>query len=157
MSTIEARYQDELDRAPASPGLTRFLAFDANGFRVVRSLGEPGNVSGWHHHGDYDVYRFVASGHARFEKKDQAADAIEVGPGDFFHVPPHTVHREINPSSEEGQEVILFLKGSGPLVTNVQGPEGGWTHLEIAGTRCLSDRKTARDLNAADPGDPNKF
>ncbi|MGD2058614.1 MAG: cupin domain-containing protein [Anaerolineales bacterium] len=125
MSAIEARYQEELDQAPASPGLRRFLAFDADGFRVVRSIGDPGTVSGWHHHGDYDVYGFMVSGKARFEKDGEDENAIDVGPGDFFHVPPHTVHREINPSTEEGQEIILFLKGSGPLVTNVKNHGGG--------------------------------
>ncbi|MEJ2011726.1 MAG: cupin domain-containing protein [Anaerolineales bacterium] len=124
MSRLEARMKDRLEQASASPGITRHLAFQGDGFRVLRSRGEPGTASGWHHHGDYDVYGYVVSGQARFEGPEDSGD-ITVGPGDFFHVPPHTVHRELNPSSEQGAEVILFLKGSGPLVTNVEGIEDG--------------------------------
>jgi hypothetical protein len=43
-----------------------------------------------------------------------------LAPGDFFHVPQNTVHREINPSANEPGEVILFLLGGGPLVFNVE-------------------------------------
>jgi hypothetical protein len=29
----------------------------------------------------------------------------------------------VNPSQSEGQEVVLFLKGAGPMVVNVEGPD----------------------------------
>ena len=45
-------------------------------------------------------------------------DSVTLGAGDFLYVPRHTVHREINPSSTEGNELILFLRGTGPLVFN---------------------------------------
>jgi len=60
---------------------------------VVRSRVEPSVVSGWHHHGDYDIYGYLVSGAARFENGPGGRDAISVGPGDFIHVPPRTVHR----------------------------------------------------------------
>jgi mannose-6-phosphate isomerase-like protein (cupin superfamily) len=84
---------------------------------------DPGVVSGWHHHRDYDVYGYIVRGSARFENGPGGRDAISVGPGDFFHVPARTVHRDVNPSGTEGQEVILFLRGSGPMVINVEGPD----------------------------------
>ena len=90
---------------------------------VVRSRVDPGVVSGWHHHGDYGIYGYVVSGSARFENGPGGRDAISVDPGDFFQVPARTVHRDVNPSETEGQEVILFLRGSGPMVVNVDGPE----------------------------------
>jgi hypothetical protein len=40
----------------------------------------------------------------------------------FFFVPSHTVHREINPSATERGEVILFLRGTGPMVINRDVP-----------------------------------
>lgn len=123
MSIIEALHSDALSEAPSSPGIVRHLAFDGDECLVVRSRAEPGAASGWHHHGDYDVYGYMVSGSARFEYGTGHSDAAEVGPGDFFHVPAHTVHRDVNPSSEEGQEVILFLRGTGPLVVNVDEPE----------------------------------
>jgi uncharacterized RmlC-like cupin family protein len=37
-------------------------------------------------------------------------DAISLGPGDFFHVPAHTVHREVNPSADKGREAGLIIE-----------------------------------------------
>ena len=125
MSKIQALRTDALSETPSSPGITRHLAFKSEGKLVVRSRTNPGTISGWHHHGDYDVYGYLASGSARFESGPGGKDAVSLGPGDFFHVPPHTIHREVNPSRDEGQEVILFLSGTGPLVVNVNGPEQG--------------------------------
>ena len=90
---------------------------------MVRSRVDPGVVSSWHHHGDYEIYGHVVTGSARFENGPGGRDATSVAPGDFFHVPARTVHRDVNPSETEGQEVILFLRGSGPMVVNVDGPE----------------------------------
>ena len=123
MAKIRALRKDALSEAPASPGISRHLAFRGEGFMVVRSRVDPGVVSGWHHHGDYGIYGYVVSGSARFEDGPGGRDATSVGPGDFFHVPPRTVHRDVNPSETEAQEVILFFRGSGPMVVNVDGPE----------------------------------
>lgn len=119
MSKIEALPAATLSESPASPGIARHLAFKGEGYMVIRARSNPGVVSGWHHHGDYDVYGYVALGSARLEGKDEDDNVVSLQQGDFLHVPPHTVHREINPSSDEGNEVILFLCGSGPLVVNV--------------------------------------
>jgi quercetin dioxygenase-like cupin family protein len=123
MANIQALEKDALSEAPGSPGITRHLAFRGEGFVVVRSRVEPGVVSGWHHHGDYDVYGYIVSGSLRFENGPGGRDATSVGPGDFFCVPARTVHRDVNPSGAKGQEVILFLRGSGPMVVNVEGPD----------------------------------
>jgi quercetin dioxygenase-like cupin family protein len=122
MPKIEAQKKDALAKAPSTPGIQRELAFADGDHRVIRSRTEPGAVSGWHHHGEYDIFGYVVSGTARFESASAGGEATIVGPGDFFHVPRRTVHREINPSSTEGQEIILFLRGSGPMVINVDGP-----------------------------------
>jgi quercetin dioxygenase-like cupin family protein len=123
MPTIQALAKDTLSESPSSPGITRHLAFKGEDYLVLRSRTEPGTVSGWHHHGDHEVYGYVASGSASFETGPGGTDAVFIGSGGFFHVPPNTVHREINPSATEGNEVILFLVGTGPLVDNVEGPD----------------------------------
>lgn len=123
MSKIQALQADALSETPASPGITRHLAFQDDGSKVLRAQTEPGTTSGWHHHGDYEVYGYVVSGKARFENGSEEKNAISLDQGDFFHVPPHTVHREINPSPDEENDVILFLHGTGPLVVNVDSPE----------------------------------
>ena len=56
MAKIRALKKDALTEAPGSPGITRHLAFRGEGFMVVRSRVDPGVISGWHHHGDYDIY-----------------------------------------------------------------------------------------------------
>jgi quercetin dioxygenase-like cupin family protein len=123
MAKIRGLEHDTLSEAPGSPGISRHLAFNGDDFLVVRSRVEPGIVSGWHHHGDLNVYGYIVSGTARFENGPGGRDATSVGPGDFFHVPARTVHRDVNPSGNESQEVILFLRGSGPMVVNVKGPD----------------------------------
>jgi uncharacterized RmlC-like cupin family protein len=45
----------------------------------------------------------------------------DAGPGDFVHVPPHTVHRESNPTNETSV-LIAFRSGRGEVVVNVEGP-----------------------------------
>jgi len=123
IANIRALENDNLSEAPGSPGIARHLAFKGDNFLVVRSHADPGVVSGWHHHGEYDVYGYIVRGSASFESGPGGRDAICVGPGDFFCVPARTVHRDVNPSGTEGQEVILFLRGSGPMVINVEGPD----------------------------------
>jgi uncharacterized RmlC-like cupin family protein len=123
MSKIESVRANALSESSSTEGITRDLAFKDNDKLVVRARSVPGAISGWHHHGDHDVYGYLASGSARLESGHGGQETIAIGPGDFFHVPPRTVHREINPSAEEGQEFVLFLSGTGPLVVNVDGPE----------------------------------
>jgi uncharacterized RmlC-like cupin family protein len=123
MSKLQALNANSLPETPASPGIVRHIAFKDEGTRVLRSQTKPQTVSGWHHHGGYEVYGYVVTGTARFENGSEEKDAISVKSGDFFHVPPHTIHREINPSSDEDNDVILFLHGEGELVFNVEGPE----------------------------------
>jgi len=123
MSKLRALQKDALTESASSPGITRHLALEGERVLVVRSRVDPGVVSGWHHHGDHAVYGYVVSGTARLEGGPGGKDVITVGPGGFLYVPPYTVHREINPSSTEGGEVILFLAGAGAMVVNVEGPD----------------------------------
>jgi quercetin dioxygenase-like cupin family protein len=121
MSTIQVLKNDALTEASSYQGFTRHLAFKGDGYLVVRARGEPGSISGWHHHGDYDVYGYLVSGSARFEgDTGKEENSVSLRKGDFFHVPHHTVHREINPSSKEGNEFILFLRGTGPMVFDLE-------------------------------------
>ncbi|HSG12270.1 MAG TPA: cupin domain-containing protein, partial [Gaiellaceae bacterium] len=80
-------------------------------------------ASGWHHHGDREVLGYVVRGQARFEFGPGGRESTEVGTGGFFHVPRGIVHRDVNPA-DEPQELVLAFIGQGPLVVNVDGPEG---------------------------------
>jgi mannose-6-phosphate isomerase-like protein (cupin superfamily) len=121
MSTIHVLKADALSQAMSKQGFTRHIAFKEDGYLVVRARGEPWSISVWHHHGDYDVYGYLVSGSGRFENNiRKEEDSVSLRKGDFFHVPHHTVHREINPSSKEGNEFNLFLSGTGPMVFDLE-------------------------------------
>ncbi len=49
-------------------------------------------------------------------------DVVDAQVGDFVFVPPHTVHREGNPTSGESALVVVRA-GSGEPVVNVDGPD----------------------------------
>ena len=95
----------------------------AGGARIIAVRTRPGLVSGWHHHAGYATYGYVIAGHLRLESGSHGATVVEAGPGDFFIVPPETVHRESNPSDEE-QVIVGFRIGEGETVVNVEGPDG---------------------------------
>lgn len=78
-------------------------------------------ISGWHHHGDYDTAIYVLKGRIRLECGPGGEAVVEGGPGDFLHVPKGAIHREGNPSDEDG-EAIVVRAGQGAPVTNVDGP-----------------------------------
>jgi quercetin dioxygenase-like cupin family protein len=123
MAAIQSLGGSDLQAGPGSSGIIRHLAFEGEGFRVLRSRTDPGAVSGWHHHGAHTVHGYVVSGTVRFESGPGGKDHTHVDPGGFFLVPAHTVHRDVNPSRTEGQEMILFLVGAGSMVVNVDGPD----------------------------------
>lgn len=85
---------------------------------------EPGTTTGWHHHGQHTAYLFVLRGPVLVEWGPGGRDRAELQSGDFYVVPPNTIHRESNPGSEEDCWVG-FLAGSGPEVVNVDAPEPG--------------------------------
>lgn len=101
-----------------TPGMHReeAIAFDDVWSGRVRT--EPGVTSGWHHHGNHDTVVYVVTGIFRVET---ATGVVQCHPGDFAHVPAHTVHRESNPSADTA-EVVLVRRGTGPVVVNVDGP-----------------------------------
>lgn len=105
-----------------TPGLLREVAFDTDRAMLVRVRAGPRVASGWHHHGDRDVFGYLLSGRARFEFGPGGRGSAEVEAGGFFHVPRGLVHRDVNPT-DEPQEFTLTFVGSGPLVVNVAGPD----------------------------------
>jgi uncharacterized RmlC-like cupin family protein len=109
---------DALVPSESTPGMTRHEAIVLDDVWSGRARTDPGGVSGWHHHGDHDSVVYVVRGAFVVETAD---GVVSAGPGDFVHVPAHTVHRESNPTDEVA-EVVLVRRGSGPVVVNVDGP-----------------------------------
>lgn len=101
-------------------GMTREEAFSADGRWVGFVTSEPGEWSGWHHHGETDTYFYVLQGGMEFEFGADRETAT-VKAGDFCHVPAGLVHRE-RPRPGMRAELVLVRIGPGPAVVNVGAP-----------------------------------
>ncbi|POX51481.1 cupin [Streptomyces sp. Ru71] len=112
---------DERRPGPPTPGMARSEAFATDGMWSGLVRTEPGMVSGWHHHGDYQTVIYVLSGAMRIDFGPDGAESVTAGPGDFIRVPPAVVHRESNPSAEPAEAVIVRA-GTGPSTFNVETP-----------------------------------
>ena len=82
---------------------------------------DAGDVSGWHHHAANDTFVYVIRGSVTIEFGPGESDRIEGRAGDFFFVPPNTIHREIT-GSETDLEAIILRIGSEPEHVEVAGP-----------------------------------
>ena len=118
---IEVVKSEGLKEGESTPNLIREQAFDTDNAVIMRSNAEESITSGWHHHGDREVFGFLLEGHARIEYGPDGEDAVELEAGDFFRVDPGTVHRDVNPVNEQQRAVTMFV-GEGPVVVNVDGP-----------------------------------
>lgn len=116
------RPSSELQEAPGgqTPGMRRRHAFAGDDRWVGHVETEPGEWSGWHHHGATDTYMYVLEGTLEFEY-GTAGETVRVGPGDFAHMPAGVVHRERTTPGEPGQ-IVLMRFGPGPAVVNVEAP-----------------------------------
>ena len=115
------RPEDRTEGQPTS-GMRREEAVSTDRSWAGYVTTEAGMVSGWHHHGDHESHIYVVSGALRMESGPGGRDVVEAQPGDFVFVPPHTVHREGNPTSQDST-IIVVRAGRGEAVFNVEGPE----------------------------------
>jgi uncharacterized RmlC-like cupin family protein len=113
---------DGLEPGPATVGMHRKSALANEGLWLGEVRTEPGAVSEWHHHGEHTTYGYVVAGTLHFDFGPNGAESLEAKSGDFFMVPPHVVHREGNPNTEE-QVLVGIRIGTGPSVVNVEGPD----------------------------------
>ncbi len=122
MLRIEIVRGADLKAGHSTPGITRKAAFEGENAIVSQTYLAPSAVSGWHHHGTRHLYGYMVSGRLRLEYGPGGKEVIEVTPGDFFHIPPHLVHRDVNPDRGHELAVVNILVGEGPAVVNVEGP-----------------------------------
>jgi uncharacterized RmlC-like cupin family protein len=107
---------------PQTPGMDRqqAVANDRMWAGFVRT--DPGMVSGWHHHGEYETVIYVLTGSLRMEFGPGGTSVVEARPGDFVSVAKGAVHRESNPSAEPA-DIIVTRAGHGESTYNLAGPE----------------------------------
>lgn len=118
----EAVAEEELKRGDDTPGIVRKVAFETDNNVTVKGHVAGGVESGWHTHCDRHVYGYLVDGTAVLEYGAGGKERLPLDAGEFFHLQPRTVHRDVNPSDEE-QVWILNFVGEGPLVENVDGPD----------------------------------
>lgn len=123
-SSVRVIRADERTPGAPTPGMSREEALVGSGFWSGLVEGEPGIVSAWHHHGDYDTVVYVISGALRVEAGPGGADVSEARPDDFMLIPRGLVHREENLGDEVFSAVVVRV-GTGDPVYNVDGPEPG--------------------------------
>ena len=111
---------DGLVPADPTPGMQRSLAFQAPGLWAGQVETQPGSTSGWHHHDVNESSLYVVSGVLRLEFEGREG-YVEAHPGDFVHVPAHTVHRESNPT-DAPSVVVIARAGDGVPTVNVDEP-----------------------------------
>ena len=126
MSTDQVRVFRPAERGSVNTtqtsGMQREELISKSGSWVGIVRMQPGAVSGWHHHGDYDSYIYMVAGTARFDFGAGGKESCEAGPGDTCYVPKGVIHREANLGSQEGM-AFLTRVGTGEPVINVDGPD----------------------------------
>ena len=115
------RPQDRKQAAAQTPGMIREEAVQTDNIWAGIARTAPGNISGWHHHGDWDTLAYVISGAVLLECGPGGREAIRAEPGDYLFIPHREIHRESNPTDGE-QTLVIVRVGSGPVVVNVDGP-----------------------------------
>jgi uncharacterized RmlC-like cupin family protein len=143
LKKIEIVRVGSLKAGYSTPGIFREKAFESVHRYIIvsrtRALG--GAMSGWHHHGGRHLYGFQVAGRMRLEYGLNRVDAVVVRPGDFFHIPPQLVHRDINPDRNQEFVVVNILVGRDEPVINVEGLRAGSVG---SGKRSGKPRPTAR-------------
>lgn len=122
MSLIDIVRSTELGAGYSTEGIIRKKAFESENVVLSQSRLLPGVVSGWHHHGTRHLYGYIVSGRLQLEYGIEREKKVDLSSGDFFHVPPGLVHRDINPDRDRDLFVVNILVGTGPAVINVGAP-----------------------------------
>jgi len=122
MASIEVARGSKLGTGGLTAGVARERAFESPGATVSRSTVSAGVVSAWHHHAARDLFGYVVSGRLRLEFGKDGKESVEVAAGDFIHIPPGLVHRDVNPDSREKVVIVNVSVGEGPSVVNVESP-----------------------------------
>ena len=102
-----------------TPGMRRRVALEHDGVWIGTVDTEPGVMTGWHHHGDWDTYVYTLRGEARLDYVD-GPEVVERSTlvGEVIFIPKGVVHREGSASSD-GISALLVRVGSGPIVIPV--------------------------------------
>lgn len=110
--------------AAQTAGMIREEAVQTDHLWAGIARTKPGNLSNWHHHGDWETIAYVIAGACRLEFGAGGQEMVVGEPGDYLYIPKGEIHRESNPT--EGEQALVIVRfGTGPVVINVDGPMAG--------------------------------
>ncbi|MGH2499657.1 MAG: cupin domain-containing protein, partial [Candidatus Limnocylindria bacterium] len=108
MSEIRlVRADERTSETQQTAGMVREAAIAEEGRWAGVVRAGAGSASGWHHHGEHDTVIYVLAGTIGLEYGRRGERAITANAGDFVHLPPRTVHREANATSEAAALVVV--------------------------------------------------
>jgi uncharacterized RmlC-like cupin family protein len=110
--------------AAQTAGMIREEAIQTDHLWTGIARTKPGNISGWHHHGEWETVAYVLAGACRLEFGVEGREVVLGEPGDYIYIPKGEIHRESNPAEEE-QRLVIVRFGGGPVVISVEGPLAG--------------------------------
>lgn len=102
-------------------GMTRYEAIGgstvgARSLRLGRVVAHAGMISAVHHHGDCETAVYLMSGRVLMLFGPDLRERIELVPGDFFFVPPWTIHAEANLGGEDAEFIVAQSSPQGIAV-----------------------------------------
>ncbi|MGI8855738.1 MAG: cupin domain-containing protein [Thermomicrobiales bacterium] len=102
-------------------GMTRYEAIGGGtvgtrALRLGRVVAHAGMISAVHHHGDCETAVYLMSGRVLMLFGPDLRERIELVPGDFFFVPPWTIHAEANLSGEDAAFIVAQSSPQGVAV-----------------------------------------
>jgi uncharacterized RmlC-like cupin family protein len=111
----------ELPGPPNAPFVRR-QCYDDGHVWIGVATTEPGTVSPWHHHGEYDTYGYLLEGEARAEFVDPDRETVDCKiPGSFIFLPKGVAHREMNPGTTRNR-ILIMRVGHGQSIFPVDAP-----------------------------------
>lgn len=115
------RPSERILAAAQTAGMIREEAVQTDHLWAGIARTKPGNISGWHHHGEWETIAYVIAGACRLEFGPGGQEVVVGEPGDYIFIPKGEIHRESNPTEGE-QELVIVRFGTGPVVIGVDGP-----------------------------------
>jgi uncharacterized RmlC-like cupin family protein len=118
-------HPDEAIDASTTPGMEIRHHTDPDGRASGWSgwiRNEAGDVSDWHHHAANETFVYVIRGSITIEFGPGGAERIVARAGDFFRVPPHSIHRETTGQDVDLDAFILRIGGE-PEYVDVNAPD----------------------------------
>lgn len=116
------RASELIEQTSQTSNLPRKTGVDAKTLWMGKVTGAPAKDSGAHHHGEAETGGYILSGHTKILFGEGFKEYVDLGPGDFVHVPPYVPHIERNLSETE-PVVFITTRNPGNIVVNLETEE----------------------------------